>query len=449
MRTLNTQRKYSPEVESGDWKQELNERLAAHRNRRGHGNAKTIAEQSLLPGIEIEPTETARRIADKVAARYANAPSYSELLAGEARAAARAAERAVDAAQEAAAAAQAFLQGLDLGQEEPIAPARTRSTDKHSADARKTRTHAEIPYLPLNPPVGPLTVRSLPEPPVAPSRISLNITEETESFYASHDPLADATVDAAEPIPANLIQFPRQIIATRRAQPGPEYTSSALTNAAYSSQSAVLDSEPELRIFEVDESHATQTSDSTSDSYAPTYVEPIPATDYPATAYVEQAPRRNPFAEPVQAEAVAAQAAPTLFPAPLPQRSMAILMDLCIVGFAFLCFYAVAGLCTTHLPGGKFGIGLASVLFVAIELLYHGLFLSFAEATPGMMYAQVGLCTFDDENLTRSQRQRRILVTVLAAMPLGLGLLWALFDEDRLGWQDRMSRSYQRSYAEY
>jgi uncharacterized RDD family membrane protein YckC len=446
MRTLSTQRKYLPEVESGDWKQELNERLAAHRTRRGHGSVQLAVEQSLLPGLEIEPSETARRIADKVAARYANAPSYSELLAGEARAAARAADRAVSAAQEAAAAAQAFLQGLDLGPEEQIAPARTRSTDKHSADVRKARPRTEIPYLPLNPSIGPLTVRALPEPPVAPSRMSLNITEETESFHTS-DPFVEATVDAAEPIPANLIEFPRQIVATRRAQPGPEYTSSALTNAAYSSQSqsTVLDKEQELRIFEVDENHAAE-------SFVPAYVEPLPAADYPATVYVDQSPSRaqyDPFADPLPAKAVSAQTTATLFPAPLPQRSMAILLDLCVVGFAFLSFYAVAGLCTTHLPGGKFGLGLAGVLFTAIALLYHGLFLTFAEATPGMMYAQVGLCSFDDENLTRSQRQRRILATVMAAIPLGLGLLWALFDEDRLGWQDRMSRSYQRSYAEY
>ena len=30
----------------------------------------------------------------------------------------------------------------------------------------------------------------------------------------------------------------------------------------------------------------------------------------------------------------------------------------------------------------------------------------------------------------------------------GLGFLWSLFDEDRLGWHDRITRTYQRSYRE-
>ena len=30
--------------------------------------------------------------------------------------------------------------------------------------------------------------------------------------------------------------------------------------------------------------------------------------------------------------------------------------------------------------------------------------------------------------------------------PLGMGLLWAVFDEDHLGWHDRISGTYQRSY---
>ena len=42
--------------------------------------------------------------------------------------------------------------------------------------------------------------------------------------------------------------------------------------------------------------------------------------------------------------------------------------------------------------------------------------------------------------------RRRVFATVLAACPLGLGLLWMWMDDDRLGWHDRMSRMYQRAY---
>jgi len=64
-----------------------------------------------------------------------------------------------------------------------------------------------------------------------------------------------------------------------------------------------------------------------------------------------------------------------------------------------------------------------------------------------MRYAKIALCTFEDENPTREAMCRRVLYVLLSAAPLGLGFLWACFDPDRLGWHDRMSRIYQRSYS--
>ncbi len=64
------------------WKKELNERLAATRSRR----LRNQEEQVPLPGledIERKVESRASRLAAKVAQRYANAPSYSELLAAE------------------------------------------------------------------------------------------------------------------------------------------------------------------------------------------------------------------------------------------------------------------------------------------------------------------------------------------------------------------------------
>jgi uncharacterized RDD family membrane protein YckC len=89
----------------------------------------------------------------------------------------------------------------------------------------------------------------------------------------------------------------------------------------------------------------------------------------------------------------------------------------------------------------------ASVLVLALlVLLYQALFFSFSESTPGMRCARIALCTFDDENPTRGVMRRRILAVLVSACPLGLGLLWAAFDEDRLAWHDRLTRTYQRTY---
>jgi len=86
------------------------------------------------------------------------------------------------------------------------------------------------------------------------------------------------------------------------------------------------------------------------------------------------------------------------------------------------------------------------VAFLILTTLYQLLFFTFSNATPGMNYARIGLCTFSDENPTRAQMRRRALAFLLSAIPLGLGLLWSWIDSDRLGWHDRLSRMYQRSY---
>ena len=88
----------------------------------------------------------------------------------------------------------------------------------------------------------------------------------------------------------------------------------------------------------------------------------------------------------------------------------------------------------------------AGSTFAALYVLYQLLFFSLAGQTPGMRYARIGLCTFTDENPTRSQMRRRLLAQAIAVCPLGLGVLWALLDDEGLGWHDRISRMYQRAY---
>ena len=94
------------------------------------------------------------------------------------------------------------------------------------------------------------------------------------------------------------------------------------------------------------------------------------------------------------------------------------------------------------------GLALAysALILTLFYLLYHTLFFSFSESTPGMRCARIALCTFDDENPTRRDMRRRILAVLVSVCPLRPGLLWAALDEDRLSWHDRLTRTYQRSY---
>jgi len=135
--------------------------------------------------------------------------------------------------------------------------------------------------------------------------------------------------------------------------------------------------------------------------------------------------------------------------APLELRLMAAFVDGCCVAGAVLGFAVVVmelvGARWIAAPLPSLGAGIAGVA-CAFFVLYQMLFFTLGEATPGMRYARIGLCTFADSNPTRGAMRLRVLATLLAASPLGIGLAWAWLDEDGLGWQDRISRMYQRAY---
>jgi hypothetical protein len=63
-----------------------------------------------------------------------------------------------------------------------------------------------------------------------------------------------------------------------------------------------------------------------------------------------------------------------------------------------------------------------------------------------MRYAHLRLATFSGKRTTRLERMGRLGGLLLSVLPLGLGLVWMLFDEEHLCWHDRLSRTYLRRY---
>jgi hypothetical protein len=59
--------------------------------------------------------------------------------------------------------------------------------------------------------------------------------------------------------------------------------------------------------------------------------------------------------------------------------------------------------------------------------------------------AQLELCTFEGKATTMFDRQTRAAASGLSAFSIGLGYAWALVDEDRLGWHDRISQTHLRA----
>ncbi|MCL2661002.1 MAG: RDD family protein, partial [Acidobacteriaceae bacterium] len=242
-------------------------------------------------------------------------------------------------------------------------------------------------------------------------------------------------------IPGNLIEFPRHLVAPRRARP-------RLAEGPLRENLDAQTGPSQLRIFEAE----------------PLVVADTP--EYPASASVEPAapewssillsPQPAPaVAEPVPGEPVVQEA---MLPqtAPIQLRLMAAMVDGVLITAALLVFATTLVVTANYL--GRLGVFhlapaapktvliLSGVALVVLGLIYQLLFFTWADATPGMRYARIGLCTFSDDNPTRAQMRRRIWAHLLSACPLGLGYLWAVLDDDRLSWHDRITRMYQRSY---
>ena len=446
-------------------RQQAAERLAAHRLRRSR-----IAHSAAHgAGVGIEPGGAAgegdeqigrrpagrRKVADAVAERYAQSPSYRAFLAAEAQRAIEHAEAAADVAARNAEAVVAVQQELLDELEMWTAPQAFRSENAEtlawsgaaspSSDLKKNELS---PVRELS--AGGVTVRlyeDLGRRTVPSRRVG------RADVAAEHDVEAQALEDEiefrkapvfddfrglgmpVEPIAANLIEFPRQLVAPRKVRPrlaeGPLLEEPLLGGM----RPVELESRsPQLRIFEVEAQQP------------PTELAPVSAAPEWSSIWLEA--HSMPELYVASAEQLE-QTLPSLLPpktAPLSARLMATAVDGLLVSLAFTLFAAVAAYSARAVPTGSLAAIAALPVLGVLYLGYQLLFFSFSGGTPGMRYARIGLCTFTDENPSRAAMRRRVLSTVIAACPLGLGLLWVLLDDDRLGWHDRMSRMYQRAY---
>ncbi len=381
-----------------DWKREISHLVESRRERRTNA-VQPSADPAIVSRSQTSTQERAARaakIAATVAARYAAAPTYTELWQQQ---------------KSGGASTSASLLEAEKPQE-AISEAGTRAmlaADAIGNDA--DNIHGELPF------------DAAPPSPA------------TEMAPAPEDLFASAWITPPIPLPANLIEFPRERVAPRRARP-------KLAEGPMGAQA-------QLRIFEVDpETMAQQEAASTIPSELPAESAPadVAAVSDVADACASICLGAQPEAT-GQEEADAYEALPLSLPtASLHRRLMALVVDFCLVTCAFLSFLFVFAVSTPHLPAGKSAVVMGGIVYFALWLLYQFLFFSLSHATAGMYYARIALCTFDDENPRRNALRRRIVAWWVSALPLGLGFAWALLDEDGLSWHDRMTRTYPRSY---
>jgi uncharacterized RDD family membrane protein YckC len=226
------------------------------------------------------------------------------------------------------------------------------------------------------------------------------------------------------PIHANLIEFPRELVATRKMRP-------RRAEGPY----AVQRTEMQLSIFEVDPG-------AISTDPEPAGVEPIAAWQEPDWSNIKLEPQLHEESEPQENQAMQ----PALQLATLGCRLLAAAVDCVLIGGIIAVPVLVAAHKIGHPPAAKILMLCAVVAFLLGGMLYQALFLILAGATPGMRCARVSLCTFDGQIPTRAQLKSRLGALLLSLVPMGLGAAWALFDDDRLCWHDRLSKTYPRAY---
>ena len=77
-----------------------------------------------------------------------------------------------------------------------------------------------------------------------------------------------------------------------------------------------------------------------------------------------------------------------------------------------------------------------------IAFFYKFLWLLAEKDSPGMKWVNLRLVDFDNRPPTRSQRAWRLGGACLSVASAGLGLIWALADEEKLTWHDHLSKTF-------
>ena len=391
------------------WKQEVNRRLAEHKTRRGI----SVVDENESAEQHGSANSRAAAAAARVAARYAKAPSYSELQATEARAALRAAEAATRAAVEAQVAAQVVLEQIETAIED-------REPELDSYEVAEPGWQAEAEPEPTS--HAGVEIRWEPDMPQRVAQIEAHSATQY-GWAANHDSAPVYEEIEAQAIPANLIQFPREIVATRRMRP-------RLADGPGESESQ------QLSIFEVDPNTvSTEPMGQNIEAGDPVWI---------GSSWQQMQLDEEPRAEQLPDYYALVPDEHNLYQAPFGRRMMATVVDAgLIMGLVFGTIYLIASN-VDSLPG-KHAFEICAVLAVlGFAALYEWFFLTFAKVTPGMRYAQLSLCTFDEQMPSREQVNGRLKAMLISVLPVGLGMLWSIFDEDQMSWHDRLSKTYLR-----
>ncbi|MBV8843311.1 MAG: RDD family protein [Bryobacterales bacterium] len=130
-------------------------------------------------------------------------------------------------------------------------------------------------------------------------------------------------------------------------------------------------------------------------------------------------------------------------PVALPtHRIMAAAVDISVVLIALGIFGVILFFCGGDISVTRHTTPYFLAVISLTSLFYRLLWTLGNGDSPGMRFAGLRLVDFDGRKPTREQRLRRQLVSLLSVISAGLGLAWALVDEENLTWHDHISKTF-------
>ena len=126
----------------------------------------------------------------------------------------------------------------------------------------------------------------------------------------------------------------------------------------------------------------------------------------------------------------------------MARRLVADVMDVAVVLVALGVFVSVF-----HNLGDTVGADAESFqmlgsVFLGLLFFYWIFYLRYVGETAGMTWMRLRIVSLDGQPPSASQKWGRAVATILSFCAAGLGFLWALADEEKLTWHDRMSQTY-------
>jgi uncharacterized RDD family membrane protein YckC len=128
--------------------------------------------------------------------------------------------------------------------------------------------------------------------------------------------------------------------------------------------------------------------------------------------------------------------------APIPTRAAAAFVDACFVFGGLLLFAGIHRFWAGELLWGRLGALTYAAVYLILFAFYKVLTALRSDRSPGLRLLGLHALHFDGRPPNRRQRVVRVLAGLASVLPAGIGLFWALMDEERLTFHDHISETF-------